>query len=76
MVEEEVAKDVAALNSLCVGCIIVFEIRILCSNPTGGDIVCPKPVLLAVLASVHCCAGSARRSVVLVFSFFLKPDVV
>jgi hypothetical protein len=76
MAEEEVAKDVAALNRLCVGCIVVLEIRILGSNPAGGDVVCPKPVLLAVLASVHCRACSACHSVVLVFAFFLKPDVV
>jgi len=53
MVEDEVAEDVAALYSLCVGSVVLVECRILGVDPFGGDVFRPKPVLLAVLAFVH-----------------------
>ena len=53
MVEDEVAEDVAALYSLCVGSVVLVELRVLGMNPFGGDIFRPKPVLLALLAFVH-----------------------
>ena len=53
MVEDEVAEDVAALYGLCVGSVILVELRVLRVDPFGGNVFCPKPVLPAVLAFVH-----------------------
>lgn len=53
MMEDKVAEDVAALYRLCVGSVVLVELRILGVDPFSGDLFRPKPVLLAVLAFVH-----------------------
>lgn len=76
MEEEEVAKDVAALNRLFVGCVVFSELGILGSNPLGGALICPKPVLLAFLAFVHLYACFACCVVHLDVFVLLEPDVM
>ena len=59
MVEDEVAEDVAALYGLCVGSVILVELRVLRVDPFGSNVFCPKPVLLAIFALVHRCTCAA-----------------
>ena len=53
MMEDEVAEDVAALYCLCIGSVVLVELRILRVDPFGGDVFRPKPVIPAILAFVH-----------------------
>jgi hypothetical protein len=78
MIENEVAKDVGALNRLAVGSVVLVEMRVLGVNPFGGDFVCPEPVLLTFLALVQARASAVRLLVLLNFTvtMLLKPDVV
>ena len=59
MVEDEVAEDVAALYRLRVGSVVQVELWILGVDPFGGNVFCPKPVLLAIFALVHRCTCAA-----------------